>query len=195
MKQTLAAEPQNELGVAARNLLEAAFVRGDKDYSSGLAALGIQYVSETYASDLQASRALLSKVFAAERFEVHGHVEAPAVARQISAIKTVDPEFAITVYGEVFSHRITSHQTTRMSDSQIMPFMSNASQDYEMARYQLAHYFPELLRDSPLEATKVLIKAIDGFTGTEHAQQEQHGDWTFKIGGKDVHVTEDLSHI
>ena len=82
-----------------------------------------------------------------------------------------------------------------MSDSQIMPFMSHAAQDYEMARHQLSHYFPEFLKDLPLEGTKVLIQAIDGFTGSEHAQQEPHGDWTLRVGNKDVRVTEDLSHI
>jgi hypothetical protein len=195
MKQTSASGHQNEFGTAARNLLEAAFAHNNNEYSSGLAAVGIQYVAETYASDSQASRALLGKVFTADRFDAYAHVEVPAVARQIATIKTVDPEFAITIYGEVFSHRVTSQQTTRMSDSQIMPFMSHVSQDYEMARYQLAHYFPELLKDSPLEGTKVLIQAIDGITGSEHAQREPHGDWTLKVGNKDVRVTEDLSHI
>ena len=40
-----------------------------------------------------------------------------------------------------------------------------------------------------------MIQAIDGFTGSEHAQQEPHGDWTLRVGNKDVRVTEDLSHI
>jgi hypothetical protein len=195
MKQTSASEHQNEFGTAARNLLEAAFARNDKEYSSGLAGVGIQYVAETYSTDSQASRALLGKVFAADRFDAYAHAEVPAVARQITTIKPVDPEFAITIYGEVFSHRVTSQQTTRMSDSQIMPLMSHVSQDYEMARYQLAHYFPEFLKDSPMEATKALIRAIDGITASEHEFQELHGDWTLRVDNKDVRVVEDLSHV
>jgi hypothetical protein len=194
-KQTSASEHWNEFGTASRNLLEAAFARKNKEYSSGLAAVGIQYVAETYASNSLASRTLLSKVFAADRFDDHAHVEVPAVARQIATIEAVDPEFAITVYGEVFSRRITSQQTTRMSDSQIMPLMSHAVQDYEMARYQLAHYFSEFLKDSPLEATKALIQAVDGFTRSEHPQREPHDDWTLRVGNKAVRVTEDMSHI
>jgi hypothetical protein len=195
MKQPSASEHQDEFGAAASNLLEAAFARKDEAYSSGLATTGIQFVAETYASDPEASRALLSKVFAADRFEAYAHAEVPALARQIATIEALDPEFAITIYGEVFTRCITSQATTRMSDSQIMPLMSYAAQDYDMARFQLAQHFPGFLKRSPLAAIEALIRAIEGVTASEHKLQEPHGDWTLKIGGKDVRVTEDLSYV
>jgi len=195
MKQPSASEHRDELGVAARNLLAAALARKGDAYSPDLAAAGIRFVAETYGSDVEASRALLSQVFSADRFETYAHAEVPALAYQIAAIRAIDSEFAVQIYSEVFSRRITSQAMTRMNDSQIMPFMSQASQDYERARFQLAHTFPEFLKCSPLEATKALIRAIGGLIVSEHPLQEQHGDWTFKVGEHDVRVVEDLSHI
>jgi hypothetical protein len=194
-KQPSAGEHGNELGAAARNLLEAALARKGDAYSPDLAAAGIRFVAETYATDVEASRALLNQVFSADRFETYAHAEVPALAYQIAAIRAIDSDFAIRIYSEVFSRRITSQAMTRINDSQIMPFMSHASQDYETARFQLAHTFPEFLKSSPLEATRALIGAMGGFITSEHPLQEEHGDWALKVGGREVRVVEDLSHI
>jgi hypothetical protein len=195
LKQPTAREHRDELGLAARNLLEAALARTGDAYSANLAAGGIRFVAETYATDVEASRALLSQVFSADRFETYAHAEVPALCYQIAMIRAIDPDFAIRIYSEVFSRRITSQATTRINNSQIMSFTSHASQDYESARFQLAHTFPDFLKSSPLEATKALIRAIGGFITSEHPLQEQHGDWTFKVGGRDVRVVEDLSYV
>lgn len=195
MKQPAASEYRDELGLAARNLLSAALARKGEAYSPDLAAAGIRFVADTYATDAEASRALFKQVFAADRFEIYGHAEVPALAYQIAAIRAVDSGFAIQIYSEVFSRRITSQAMTRINQSQILPFTSHASQDYEMARFQLAHTFLEFLKSSPLEATKALIQAISGFITSEHPLPEQHGDWTFNVRGHDVHIVEDFSHI
>lgn len=192
MKQQTASEHRDELGIAARNLLEAALARtGD----AHLAAGGIRFVAETYATDVEASRALLSQVFTVDRFETYAHAEVPALCYQIATIRAIDPDFAIRIYSEVFSRRITSQAFTRMNDSQIMPFRTQASQDYETARFQLAHTFPEFLTSSPMEAIRALLGAIGGFIASQHPLQEEHGDWTFNVVGHDVWVVEDLSHV
>lgn len=195
MKQPTASEHRYELGIAARNLLEAALARTGDAYSADLAAGGIRVVAETYSTDVEASRALLSQVFSADRFEIYAHAEVPALCYQIATIRSIDPDFAIRIYSEVFSRCITSQALTPMNDSQIMPFRSQASQDYEMARFQLAHTFPEFLTSSPIEATRALLAAIGGFITSQHPLQEQYGDWTFNVGGRDMRVVEDLSHV
>ena len=153
------------------------------------------FVAETYATDVEASRALLSQVFAVDRFETYAHADVPALCYQIATIRAIDPDFAIRIYSEVFSRRITSQAFTRMNDSQIMPFRTQASQDYERARFQLAHTFPEFLTSSPMEAIRALLGAIGGFITSQHPLQEEHGDWTFNVAGHDVRVIEDLSHV
>ena len=190
MKQPSAGEHRDELGVAARNLLAAALARKGDAYSADLAAAGIRFVAETYGSDVEASRALLSQVFSVDRFETYAHAEVPALAYQIATIRAIDPEFAIRIYSEVFSRRITSQAFTRMNDSQIMPFMSQASQDYERARFQLAHTFPEFLTSSPMEATKALIRGDRRFhhksasaPGTAWRLDLQRG-WARRAGGR-----------
>ena len=152
-------------------------------------------MAETYATDVEAARALLSRVFSADRFENYAHAEVPALCYQIATIRAIDPDFAIRIYSEVFSRRITSQALTRMNDSQIMPFRSHASQDYESARFQLAHTFPEFLTSSPTQAIRSLLGAIGGFIATQHPLQEERGDWTFNVGGRDVRVVEDVSHV
>jgi len=195
MKQPTASEHRDELGMAARNLLEAALARTGDAYLADLAAGGIRFVAETYATDVKASRALLSQVFAVDRFETYAHAEVPALCYQIATIRAIDPDFANRIYSEVFSRRVTSEAFARMNDSQIMPFKTQVSQDYERARFQLAHTFPEFLTSSPVEAIRALLGAIGGFITSQHPLQEEHGDWTFNVAGHDVRVVEDLSHV
>ena len=140
IKQPTAREHRDELGLAARSLLEAALARTGDAYSADLAGGGIRFVAETYVTDVEAARALLSRVFSADRFENYAHAEVPALCYQIATIRAIDPDFAIRIYSEVFSRRITSQALTRMNDSQIMPFRSHASQDYESARFQFGSH-------------------------------------------------------
>ena len=98
---------------------------------SSLARFSIGYVARSFASNPEASRVLLEKVFDPERLNKYAHVEVPALAQQITNIAPYDPAFAISIYGHVFGYHVDSERETRMSDSHILPMTSNASQDYE----------------------------------------------------------------
>jgi hypothetical protein len=89
-------------------------------------------------------------------------VEVPALAREIRHIGAIDPEFAAKIYENVFGYSVSSQQETKMSDSNILPMTSNASQDYEMAPYSLAEHFPSFLEKNVSVATAAVIAVMEG---------------------------------
>lgn len=162
---------------------------------SSLARFSIGYVARSFVSNPAASRALLEKVFDPERLNKYAHVEVPALAQQISNIAPYDPAFAISIYGHVFGYHVDSERETRMSDSHILPMTSNASQDYDLARYSLAQYFPTLLKENPVAATEAIIAALEGDVVVRRHIPVQATDIVLHVDGKRLALHEDGSAI
>jgi hypothetical protein len=138
---------RDRLGIASRNLLAAAFAREGRAYSARLTAAAIAQVADTFLTNPDASRHLLNKVFSPERFGQYGHVEVPSVAGSIRVLAAVDPDFAVSLYKQVFSRTVTSKKLTSLGESSIISLRSDAAQDYELARTHLTQYYPILLDD------------------------------------------------
>jgi hypothetical protein len=164
---------RNRLGLAARNLLEIAFGREGRRYSSGLAGGGIWQVSDTYESDPAASRQLLSRVFSPERFERYAHIEVPRVAGRIATFAAVDPDFAVALYGEIFSRTISSQKSTPMGSGSIISMHSTEAQDYQMARFHLSQFFPVFLEDDFERAVVAAIRAVEGYAALQNASSQE----------------------
>jgi hypothetical protein len=164
---------RNRLGTAARNLLKAAFAREGRMYSARLTGAAISRVADTFASDPDGSRQLLSKVFSPERFDKYGHVEVPSVAGCIATLAAIDPNFAVSLYKEIFSRTVTSQKVTSLGESSIISLHSNAAQDYEIARIHLTQYYPILLNDDFERGVRAAILAIEGYAALENAPRQK----------------------
>jgi hypothetical protein len=162
---------------------------------SSLALFSIGYVARSFSSNPVASRALLEKIFDPQRLNRYAHVEVPALAQQIANIAPYDPTFAVSIYGHVFGYHLDWQRETRMSESHILPITSNASQDYDLARYSLAQYFPTLLKDSPIAATEAIIAALEGDVVVQGHNSEQATDTVLHVDGKQLALREDGSAI
>ncbi len=188
------ADSQWYLGVgrAARALL--AYYQGIQHSSFGVRA-AIGFVAESYSTDVGESRRLLAFAFDPSRFEQFGFNEVPAVCSKVDSIAAVDPEFVVDLYRQTFSQEVTIDSETMMSASQILPLVSNAKQDFEMARYHLTEFFESFLTSTPEIAAKAVSVAVEGFVGRKHPLPAAAMLHSWQVDGLKIRLQEDLSYV
>jgi len=164
---------RNRLGTATRNLLKAAFAREGRMYSARLTGAAISRVADTFASDPDGSRQLLSKVFSPDRFDKYGHIEVPSIAGSIATLAAIDPDFAVSLYKEIFSKTVTSQKVTPLVEGSIISLHSNMAQDYEIARIHLLQYYPILLEDNFERGVRAAILAVEGYAALQNAPRQE----------------------
>jgi len=185
-----AVEQRAQLGTAARVLL--AFALNDSRGAS-LVTVAIELVSDTYETDADASRAILRRLFAGDRFTAHAHEDMPALARKAKRLLDHDPDFVAEVYRVVFSKRIIDTSATSMGNSQILPMSSNRRQDYDHARWQLSQYVPDLLDTDPTLGIRLLTITAEGSVESEHPTDAEVV--SIDVDGKTIHFLDDGSHV
>lgn len=178
------------VGLGARALLRFALEPDSKIAASTV----IPRVVSTYTTNPVESRALLAQVFLPARAATHNWDDVPALCREIATLVEADPDFAAEVYGWSFGGCVTENVTTSMGGSRILPLSSNSVQDYGMALYSLAEFYPTFLKAHPEPATRALIAAVEGFIRREHSSENEEvvsqiisGD-VFKLTGDSSHV-------
>lgn len=179
-----------QLGVAARAVFK--FAIGDAS-GSRLVIAAIDLVGETYETDIEASRALLSQILAGERFEQHAHEDIPALARAAKRISEHDPDFVVQIYRTTFTERVNDTSATSMGNSQILPLTSNKKQDYDHARWQLSQYVPKFFETNSEFGVRVLVTALEGAVASEHKTDEK--PVSVVVAGKSVELLDDGSHV
>lgn len=164
---------RDRLGTASRNLLTAAFTREGRAYSARLTAAAIARVADTLPTNPAASKQLLNQVFSPERFAQYGHVEVPSVAGTVSVLAAGDPDFAVSLYEEVFSRTITSKKLTSFGESSIISMHSDAAKDYELARTHLTQYYPRLLESDFERGIRAAILAVEGYATLQNTRRQE----------------------
>ena len=182
-----------QLGRAARAVL--IYALASPKTSSQLASAAIEFVADTYASDIVASRALLRALFEPEHFNARGDQEIPWLAGKVKSIASVDPDFVVEIYRGVFGGQITDDSSTSLGRSQILPLTSNRRQDYDMAQWSLGEFFPVFFKSNPIHATTALVCAISAYVAIKHPVAEAARRWAIPTSAGDVRLTEDQSHI
>lgn len=185
-------EERAGLGSAARALLAYAFENYDAQWLVGSA---IDLVLDMYSTDGDASRTLLARIFEAERLDSHSWEDVPLLARKIGSIAECDPDFASYVYVRTYEFGVTDERKTRLGNSQILSMTSTARQDYDMARYALAQYFPTFLKNHSSAAVHALVGAVDGFFARKHPRSEPVREFELTVDGQKYRLLEDLSHV
>ena len=184
---------QEQLGRAARKLL--AYSLDSSNAAIQLTASAIGFVSATYASDIDASRQLLRRLFEPAHFQDHADQEIPWLARKIEPICDVDPDFVIEIYAGAFGAIISDRSTTSMGHSQIMALSSNRRQDYDSALWSLKEFFPHFLKTNSVHAVRALIQAISGYVARAHQISEDARAWSIQTPAGIVRLQEDRSNI
>lgn len=184
------ASQRTQLGIATRAVFKFALTdaRGVR-----LVGAAIDLVSDTYETDVQASRALLEQLLTGQRFAEHAHEDIPALARAAKRISEYDPNFVEEVYRTTFTQSVSDTSATSMGNSQILALTSNKKQDYDQARWQLSQYIPGFLDTNPEFGVRLLITALEGKIASEHSADAEVVSTA--IGGKDVKLLDDGSHV
>jgi len=190
-KSDLTPQAFDRLGRAARNLLEFGFAAPNPN--PHFVAYCVALVADTYATDGTASRSILDKVFQADRLKNAAHIEVPALAQKIGTISRLDPEFAVTIYGNVFGHHIGSQQQTTASGGKILPMNMSKSDMYNTASYALAAHFPTFLEDNLPAATEAAIQVVAGYIATRHPIAGTIPEKSMQVGEATARVIEDGS--
>ena len=183
---------RSDLGLAARALLEHGY---GLEEPSRIVPAAIGFVADTYDTDSEAARRLLSRVFDEIRFLQFGWEEVPAVCRKIEAIANADPAFGAEIYRRTYAHDVTEDRETPMGSSRILSLRSNARQDYNMARYALGEFISTFLDRHPSYAIKATVAAVEGYVARAHPIPEEFRDRSLRIAGRNVRLCGDLSHI
>ena len=182
----------DELGLAARALLRFALAPDSKMAASTV----IPRVVSTYTTNPAESRALLERIFLPARAATHNWDDVPALCREIAPLIGADPDFAADVYGWTFEGSVAESVTTSIggSRSKILSLSSNSVQDYSMALYSLAEFYPKFLNAHPQPATRALIAAVEGFIRRKHSSEGQ-GLVRRTINGVEFQLVADNSHV
>ena len=183
-----------QLGHAARKFL--AYCLDSSNAVTQLTASAIDFVAVTYASDIEASRHLLQRLFEPAHFQDHADQEIPWLTRRLKPISEVDPDFVADIYAGAFASSISDRSTTSLGHSQIMRMSSNRRQDYESSWWNLKEFFPHFLKAHPLYAVRALIAAISGYVARAHPIPEDAHAWsTIPTPAGNVRLQEDQSYI
>ena len=133
---TQTVEQMTQLGTLTRIMLERVWAAEDRNSLWVKAA--IRNVVKTFGSDCEASALMLRKAFELDHLMQHGHEELTLMAREVSRLARIAPEFVRDLYIAAFSWEETSEGQTYMFKSQLGSFLSNRPQDYKHARWELA---------------------------------------------------------
>ncbi|MEA3197949.1 MAG: hypothetical protein QOF32_2001, partial [Gammaproteobacteria bacterium] len=186
-------ELRTDLGVAMRALLSYGFTLDDSRLYV-VSTLG--FVADTFSTAPGPSRVLLETVLSDSRFDRFASDEIPALARKIKTLADADPDFAAKFYGLVYTRGIeVDRQTSIGGQSRILTLSSNARQDYDHSRYMLGEYFQEFLEGHPVQATRALIDAMEGYVARVHPIPKYHEVRIIAGPDGEVSLMEDFSHI
>ena len=130
-------------------------------------------------------------------FAEHGWENVPALCREIAKLAAAAPDFAAEVYANTYAGGVDRNVVTRIGDSRILSFKSNAKQDYNMGLYSLSEFFPEFLKSYPREAATALVHAVEAYVAQSHPpyEGEEREPVTTAIGNRTVHLKPDRSYV
>ena len=184
----------SDLGEASRILMEHELAL-DESLSMTRA---IELVAQTFATDQDASRALLSRLFENERLSRFGGGEIYNLIQRIDDVAGIDPSFVAEIYRQTYAQEIREDRPTPLSFSQILPLTSSIGQDLRRAQWLLGEFFPDFLQQYPEEAMTALVDAIESRNAQLYKQYpslDGMGNEEFTVDGKPVRLLEDHSHI
>jgi len=127
------------------------------------------------------------KLYAAE--------EMPWLAREVKNLISVDANLVEDIYNAAFTFSEKSEEKTQISGSQILAMTSTRKQDYGMVRYELANTFSEFLKIAPINATRALITALNGYVNEEHSPMGEVVGEVFEFDGLKAQIRTDHSTI
>ena len=178
-------------GSAARAVLAFAW---QNPRNRRLVVGALRCVCRTFESDAGASRLLLKQALEKNHIDNYGFEEIPWLAREARRLILIDPDFVKVLYLSAFGHREKSEEQTELTDSRILSLRSNRKQDFNHALWQLAETYPIFLESYPVQATVVLIAAVESYVNESHTfRGASSSESQFMFGGREGRIEADFS--
>jgi hypothetical protein len=175
---------------AARLLLShllADAVRNDRFIS-----VAIANVVKSARSDVDSAVRALRPLLVSNYRAANAWSDMPALARELSRLYVLAPDFVAEVYDGCFHTEERSEEKVSMSQSRIFGLVSNKRQDLEHAKWQLGRDYPSFFNVSPAAATRAVVAAVDAYARTERVVAIGDG-CRIQLGSISLHVTPDMS--
>jgi hypothetical protein len=179
-------------GAAARSFLRAAWATNPPhDFA---VSAGIRFVTKSFGSDAQASRALLERILEPANLDARASKDAPWLAEGVTSIIPHDPGFVARIYGALFNYEVTDDDKTWVGGaaSRILPLTSTKRQDYQHARWQLNQALRPFLDADPVGGTQAVIEAVKGLAEDKGHDRSESRTLAVPIGGREIRVVDDL---
>jgi hypothetical protein len=186
---TQTVEQMTQLGTLTRTMLERVWAAEDRNSLWVKAA--IRNVVKTFGSDCEASALLLRKGLELDHLMQHGHEELTLMAREVSRLARIAPEFIRDLYIAAFSWEETAEGQTYLFKSQLGSFLSNRPQDYKHARWERAQRYRSFLDHAPTAASQALFSIIEAHCRLKH--HASAGVTSFEVAGIQAGIREDDS--
>jgi hypothetical protein len=187
---TQTVEQMRQLGTLSRIMLERVWAAEDRNSLWVKAA--IRNVVKTFGSDCVTSAVLLRKAFELDHLKQHGHEELTLMAREVSRLARIAPDFVHDLYAAAFSWEETAEGQTYMFKSQLGSFLSNRPQDYKHARWELAQRYRSFLEHAPIAASQALFAIVEAHCRLKHHASPEVTP--FVTAGIEAGIREDYSH-
>jgi hypothetical protein len=200
----ITAQQRGYLGAIARRLLSFAIKWEPRD--SNMVLVGIETVCKTFESDPETSKRILEQCLEPGHVQMFGHEELTRMAEEAERLVPLAPDLVEQMYTAAFTNYDYSDEKTNVLGSRILPLTSTRQQDFNMARYSFVQKFEIFLNHAPLNATRVLLLAINDYIETRNENlisrfsQQTSGKSVFEsekfiFNGREVSIKRDHSSI
>lgn len=187
-------QDQNNLtGLAARRLME--FSLQNPETRRWLLPVAIPSVLKTFTSDAKASETLIRQFLKSEILD-EGQIKGIYyLTRNIKFLFQVAPELVESIYLLVLGSPEPEAKETSMSDSQILPLISNLKQDFGLAQRNLAEAFRKFIEASTPHAIKILTETVNCYVESRHSSSENPRVYDFSFGKQKASFVADASCV
>ena len=183
-----------QLGTASRRLLAFAWAQSGRD--RWLVVMAIQFVCQTFGTDVAKSSELLRRAIELNHLTQHGSEELSFLANAVNSITPHDSALVRDVYGAAFGYRETSKAPAPLG-GKVFALISNRRQDYELGLYQLVQSFPHFLHAAPKEAVEAMNGALEWHVAHEESPPDFPNEEVaeFDLDGERALLLTDYSYI
>lgn len=178
-------------GMAARKFFDFAWKENLSQHN--FISRELEALCHTFASDVVDSARLIRKLLEPDAMESFGYTSIFWLANQLKLLIPHDAEFVKDIYIVAFNHQETSDTPTYLG-SVVVSGISNRRQDFGTALYSLAKSYPSFLKVAPIQATRALVRILEGYVEQSHPVNEII-ESKFDFDNREVTIRTDYSAV
>ena len=170
-KSELDSKQHSLIGISARRVFDMAWESPRRDGQMIIHAL--RTVCSTFDTDPDESAARIRRTLEPERVRLYGYQELHWLAYEVKELIPLDPELVADIFIAAFEWTEKDESPTPMTDSRILPMVSNKKQDHGSSRWHLTQHYQKLVRQSPSAAARAMIAVVGAYRREKDIANEE----------------------